>query len=148
MQAAHHWDILADDVVARMNQSTVPSGKAIHVSLPENEITPFEEAFQNLLITRLVNAGYPVSEKDQHSMRMTYSVQFVQQENDRFIRPGRGWIFLPVAAGVYIIKNAGEVAQHWWPWVLGGALTAEELIGGVQPTDFEVIITTSPELNT
>lgn len=145
MQAAHHWDVLAADVVGRMDETVIPPGKAIYVSLRVDETTPFEKAFQNLLITQLVNAGYPVTEKDQGDMRMTYNVQLVQQDSDRFIRPGRGWIFVPVAAGVYIVKNIGETMQHWWPWALGGALAYEGVRGhiAVKPTDFEVIITTS-----
>jgi len=124
-----------------MNETAVPREKAIYVALPTGETTPFEKAFQNLLITQLVNAGYPVTNKDQGAMRITYSIQFVQQDSNRFIRPGRGSLLIPVGVGVYIIKNAGEVGEHWWPW----ALAAEELIGhiGISPTDFEVIITTS-----
>lgn len=146
MQAAHHWDLLAADVVVQVGKTQVSPTKAIYVAAPAGEMTPFKEAFRNLLITQLVKEQYRVVDKEQGSMKITYDVQIVHHDSGRFVRPGRGVIFIPVAVGVYIIKNAGEVAEHWWPWALGGALAAEEVIGRSDffgTTDFELLVTTT-----
>ena len=145
MQAAHHWDLLAADVVAQVGKTQLSATKAIYVSTPKGEMTAFQEAYQNLLITQLVKGGYHVVNEERGSMKMTYDVQVVQQESSRFVRPCRGTILIPVAVGVYIIKNASDFAKQWCTWAIGGALAAEELIGreGFRPTDFELIVTTS-----
>ena len=61
MQAAHHWDILAQDV-ASQTQLTLTNagrqGKPVYVDMVNS---PYGEGFRDLLMTRLVNSGLNIS---------------------------------------------------------------------------------------
>lgn len=105
MQAAHHWEVLAEDVVEQLAQNdaiskTTPLFVApkFYVHRKENPAIwtatnpltkadelgryvtiPFKRAYHNFLITELVNAGYSVVDIDQtEAMQMTFDVQVVK----------------------------------------------------------------------
>ena len=73
MQAAHHWDVLASDVANQINNQLIINDyidRAVYVKTTcgtdatpckQQETTQFNEAFRDLLITRLVSFGVPTS---------------------------------------------------------------------------------------
>lgn len=61
-RAVHHWDLLADDVAARIVAKVGAAGElktAFHL-MPATG-TPFNRAFGDLLLTRLVNQGMVIA---------------------------------------------------------------------------------------
>jgi hypothetical protein len=147
MQAPHHWEVLAAEVVSQLNQSRkVSDSMPIYVVpkflSPDKEnpailtatkplaeadesdrlITiPFKRAYQNYLITQLVNAGYTVvNECKAAELIMTFDIQLVKHNN----RPVRS---------PDIVSKFGRV--------IAGA--ADGAYIGVEASPYEVVITTS-----
>jgi hypothetical protein len=147
MQAPHHWEVLAAEVVGQLNQSRrVSNSMPIFVvpkfHSPDKEDTtiwtatkplteadesdrlvtiPFKRAYQNYLIAQLVNAGYTVvNESKAAELVMTFDIQLVKHNN----RPVRS---------PDIISKFGRV--------LAGA--ADGAYIGIEASSYEVVITTS-----
>lgn len=58
-RAVHHWDVLADDVAARVAEKTAAwpeGGQPIHVTVADN--SSFNQGFLKLLRVRLLNKGW------------------------------------------------------------------------------------------
>lgn len=147
MQAAHHWEVLAGDVVEQLAQNDVVSkttplfvAPKFYVRRKENPVIwtaanpltkvdesdrfvtiPFKRAYHNFLITELVKAGYNVVDIDEtEAMRMTFDVQVVKHNG----RP---------VCGPHLISVLGRL-------LAGGLDGAYE---DIEATEYEVIITTS-----
>ena len=147
MQAPHHWEVLATEVVRQLEQSNrISNGTPLLVvpkfHLPSKEnptiwtatkplavadesdrlITiPFKRAYQNYLITQLVNAGYNVVDDSRAAeLLMTFDIQLVKH-NDRPVRSPD------------IISKIGRV--------LAGS--ADGAYIGIEASPYEVVITTS-----
>lgn len=103
LQAADHWDNVANEVAMRIQKSLEDRpdlvNKPIYVQLPNSR--PFSIAFYNLLKTRLVSKGMQVSDRpEMDSILLEYSVQTILYEGSR-----TDW--LPSLAGMGIgIANA------------------------------------------
>ena len=147
MQAPHHWDVLASEVVSQLRQNnTISNSMPIFVvpkfHLPSKEdpaiwtatkplaiadesdrlvTIPFKRAYQNYLITQLVNAGYNVVDDSKAAeLLITFDIQLVKH-NDRPVRSPDiiskfGRVFAGSADGAYI---------------------------GIEASPYEVVITTS-----
>lgn len=147
MQAPYHWEVLATEVVWHLEQSkkissSMPLFVVPRFHLPSKEdpaiwtatkplavadesdrlITiPFKRAYQNYLITQLVNAGYNVVDDSRAAeLLMTFDVQLVKH-NDRPVRSPD------------IISKIGRV--------LAGS--ADGAYIGIEASPYEVVITTS-----
>lgn len=147
MQAPHHWDVLAAEVVAQLNQSRkVSSDMPIYV-VPKFNLSakedatiwtaakplaeadesdrfvtvPFKRAYQNYLITQLVNAGYTVvNDSKAAELIMTFDIQLIKHN----CRPVRS---------PDIISKLGRLT----------AGAADGAYIGVEASPYEVVITTS-----
>lgn len=126
MQAAHHWEVLATDVVEQLEQSnkiskTTPMIVVPEFYLPRLRTIPFKKAYQNFLITRLVDAGYNVVEPSgKAELLMTFDIQLVRH-NDRPVRSPN------------IVSQIGRL--------LAGS--ADGAYVGIEASKYEVVITTS-----
>jgi len=147
MQAASHWNALAADVVEQVKQNPEISKDTPLVVFPkfyfrdkENPVfwttkqpltvadesdrlatIPFKRAYQNYLITQLVNAGYKVTEDyTAAKLLMTFDIQLVKHNNRRVRNP-------------HIISQLGRI-------IAGGA---DGAYAGVKAGKYEVVITTS-----
>jgi len=147
MQAAHHWDVLAADVVEQLNQSQkICSDTPIYVVpkfyVPNEEDTtiftttkpltptaesdrfvtiPFKRAYQNYLISELVNAGYNIVDNaDAAVLQMIFDIQLVKHA-DRPVRSAD------------VVSKIGRV--------LAGS--ADGAYVGIEASRYEVVITTS-----
>ena len=147
MQAAHHWNVLAADVVYQLQQNNrISSDTPMYVVpkfyLPGQEDTtiftatklltaveesdrlvtiPFKRAYQNYLIAQLVNAGYNIVDNAEAAvLQMTFDVQLVKHAD----RPVRS---------PYVIGKLGRI--------LAGA--ADGAYINVEASRYEVVITTS-----
>lgn len=62
-RTAHHWDVVADDVVAQTSatvQGEPMKGRSVYVVQPAQN-TAFDAAFREFLINRMVDRGMPVN---------------------------------------------------------------------------------------
>lgn len=141
---AHHWDVVADDVVTQTLQTLAKSNyignQALHVR-PAQENTAFNKAFRNFLITNMVNRGLPVSSSSQNAIEVQYETQVVRHVSDRIdYKPG---IVTMLAGGLYAIHDLADSE----PVAAGVALTAAiDLAGSFRnggPSKTELIVTTS-----
>lgn len=147
VRSAGHWDAVAEHVVsttlARLAQ-TPASGQPLRVSLPSTP-SAFDQAFRELLITRMVNEGKTVVERDDAPVRVSYQAQVVRHNSDRpHLIPG---VFTAITAGVYVAHYLG-VHAHPDAAMAGGLgyaaladVARSQYSGG--PTHTEVILTTT-----
>jgi len=150
MQAVHHWDVLANDVANQINVELIAQG---HLNTPvyvqhscgqpndcgPGETFPFDEGFNDLLTTQLVNFGVPTKvEVDENSLIVNYKVQVVYHQSTRFQNPRPG-VITALTAGIMVFRNApAEIAA------VAGAIAADGLLATtVLSGHYEVIITTS-----
>jgi len=147
-RAAHHWDVLADDIslqtqIAAYGKESAIRDKAFYVREPK-EATPFNKAFRNFLITRMVNRGMAVND---HllggGVEITYDTQLVSHASNRYTHiPGT---ITSLTAGLWVahdILNAGLEAA---PGALGLSALADWGLGHYAggATHTELIVTTS-----
>ena len=142
MQAAHHWDVLAQDVAQRITARLEGAGSRVHVVAPEARYT-FSEAFHSLLLTHLVDQGFQVTKHYSGSgLSVEYEVQLVTHADRGFIthRPGQ---LTALTAGLWVLA---EVADKSPGLAATGAVAAYDAgaghLTGPVP-DNEVIVTTS-----
>jgi len=150
MQAAHHWDVLANDVANQINNQLVQSDfidKSVFVKTTcgtdatpceRGETTQFNEGFRDLLITRLVNFGVPTSsDKKLSDIEVNYKVQVVYHLSQRPTIP----------PGLLTILSAAVAVFHHAPGEIQALALAAGLdianSAGPRNGHYEVIITTS-----
>ena len=145
-KAAHHWDVLADDVAQQIQTAASAPDNFLHgkpLYLKPAGKSPFEAAFNNFLITRLVNRGLPVTSKAGEGAAITYDIQLVRHESSRFTHlPGT---LTTLAAGVWVIRDIAGSAAAAIPATIGITGLADYALGhyaGPAPHT-ELIVTTS-----
>ncbi len=117
-QAAGHWNVLARDVANRINEQLVLSGnadKSLYVeyncgsdAVPckENETSPFNEAFRDLLITNLYALRIPTMvQPDEEALNIDFKVQTIRHASRRVqtVQPG---VITAISAGIAVLRNA------------------------------------------
>jgi len=145
-KAAHHWDVLADDI-ARQTQAAVGrggspmKGKAIYIQ-PAGT-SPFDHAFRNFLITRLVNRGLPVTSEAKDAQAISYETQLVRHESSRYTHvPGT---LTALTAGIWVVRDIVGSASSAIPTTIGMAGLGDYALGQYagEATHTELIVTTS-----
>ncbi len=158
MQAAHHWDVLASDVANQINNQLIRSDyidKAVFVKptcgsdaepCERGQSTQFNEAFRDLLLTRLVSFGVPTSsEKQVADIQIDYKVQVVYHAADRFTFPPGSLTtlsalvlvfrhappelqLLALAAGIDTMNSAGPRNGHYEVIISTSMVTDEKYL--------------------
>lgn len=151
LEAAYHWQVLAKDVAARINDElirldmldTALSVKATcgddnHVCR-DNETSPFNEAFHDLLVTELVTLGVPVRPQTaDDTLEVSYKAQTVRHDTFRWQRPRPG-VITALTAAVMVLRNAPtEVIA-----IATGGVVDYAVQNMVNTGHYEVIISTS-----
>ena len=101
IQAADHWDNVANTVAMRIQKSMEDRpdlvNKPVYVVLPNTR--PFSMAFHSLLLTRLVSKGMQVSDKPEpDSLMLNYNVQTVLHES------GASWTPSLASMGIGVVN--------------------------------------------
>ena len=149
-RAVHHWDVLADDVAARIagKISDWPVGEhPIHVSAASD--SSFNQGFRKLLVVRLLDRGVVLS-TNPAAVELAVETQLVQHEAAVQNRIDLPWTRL--AAGIAVARDWTVHAQGAASGIAGGlalglAMDAAQrstdgaAAGG--PTRTEVLITTA-----
>ncbi len=119
MQAAYHWEVLADDV-ADMVEDAIDDRDDLQfmpIWVNRREDRAFYLAFEDLLKSQLVSRGMQVSVEPDPTLVLDYRVLCVQH-SDRYQRPPMG-SFTALPLGVAVARGM----TSWEDW-LAGAMAA------------------------
>jgi len=143
MQAAHHWDVLAEYEAGRILAAVKDRSKPIYIDSPTAMDSAFVHAYAPMLQSQLVNKkAVVVTEPVSDGVRVSYFTQVLEHKDRGYVAPAPG-TYTALGAGVVAVVAA---ADAWEPPALAALpvlLAADVLSGGyakVEPT--EVIITT------
>lgn len=148
-RAAHHWDVLADDIslqtrIAAFGKESAIKDKPLYVREPK-EKTVFNKALRNFLITRLVNRGMTVNDHlTADAVEIVYDTQIVQHASNRYTHvPGT---LTALTSGIWVVHGLFESGSDAaLPASLGLAAALDwgmgHYAGGATHT--ELIVTTS-----
>ena len=139
MQAAHHWDILAEDVGKQV--SAADTEKAIYVS-ESSDNTPFNSAFRNMLITQLHKNGLNVSKENKSASVLEFNTQVIEHKDRSTVMPIKGSSFALLGGTLAIAKLVSDSSLPVGLSILTAADYASSGLFGSYPVT-EVIITTS-----
>lgn len=149
-RAVHHWDVLADDVAARVAEKIAawpPGEHPIHVTVADG--STFNQGFHKLLIVRLLDRGVVLSTTPS-AVELAVEAQLVQHQAPVSNSLQMPWTRL--ATGIAVVRDWHHYAQGTTSGVasalgLGLAFDMARLstdgaaAGG--PTRTEVLITTA-----
>lgn len=157
-RAVHHWDLLASDVAQRIAAKAALAGleKQTFYLVPATT-TPFNRAFGDLLLTRLVDKGMTLASSpvvdNSDGAYIRFDTQVVSHESS-----GHNLPTLPLtslAAGLAVLRDAWLHTPSTASGVAAGlalGLTADlssQLLSGTAsggPTRTELLVSTSLEL--
>lgn len=108
MQAAHHWDVLAEDVAKQVRKALDDRVElrllAIDVE-SESGDGPFADVFRELLRSHLVALGMQVSDEEEGQLELRFKVQVVRH-GERFQRPPPGLLSI-IGMGIAVSRDLG-----------------------------------------
>jgi hypothetical protein len=145
VQAAKHWQIIADDTASEvqhlLNEKKINT-KPIYVNL-QSEKTEFSKAFNDFLITSLVNKGVSVNKDHANSLVVNYKIQPIVFDSYRStLLPNKAkWTSL--VAGVLVLRGATKLIDQenvTTPLAIAGSVDAVSADGA---PSLELVITTS-----
>lgn len=153
-RAVHHWDVLADDVAARVAEKIAawPAGEyPIHITVADG--SAFNQGFRKLLIVRLLDRGVVLSTQPA-VVELAVDAQIVQHQAPVGNALQMPWTRL--AAGIAVARDWHHYAQGTASGVasaLGLGLAMDMARMGTDgaaaggPTRTEVLVTTALKSN-
>ncbi len=152
MQAAHHWNVLAKDVASRLKEhidKSSAAGRTINV-ISDNKI-PFDNAFEDLLITQMVNNGLDIRDNNHGKLKLKFNTQVINHNDRGFIRPAQNThtklalLATGVWAAINIAHNATSATDSLIAvGVLGTGMGLDATVGNITSiSNKEVIINVS-----
>lgn len=141
MQAAHHWNVLAQHEAGLITQSAAATHTPLYIT-EDARNTPFGRGFSALLTSKLVQQGADIRTQPDGAATLRYQVEVVEHSDRDSVRQAPGsWTAL--AAGVAV---AALSVERWnAPELLVAPLAiGADLYSGnaVEDSNHEVIITT------
>lgn len=149
MQAAHHWNVLANDVASRISSELLRQNylnAAVYVrhscgssdACGSDATFPFDEGFNDLLTTQLVNFGVNTLVTEEDALIVEYKVQVIQHRANRRQWPQPGML-TALTAGILVFRDA--------PWDIAtlAAAAAIDTLNATSVTSgrHEIVITSS-----
>ncbi len=141
MQAAHHWNVLAQHQADQLLATSALRGRPLYIS-GSGESTPFSDTFDSLLTSELVSKGARVQTTEAGAARIGYKVQPIKHKDRGPIRAPEGAL-TALAAGIAVAtvpyNNWAEPSLALIPLA-----AAADLFSGswTSETNQEVVITT------
>lgn len=139
MQAAQHWDMVAADVASRLRSaiaSTDSAGRTVVLSVQKPKTnTAFNQAFHDLLITRLIEQGFSVSSSPSAGLPVTYEVQVIPNydtpDTEVLITTSlmSGDRYLARINDIYYISNDNSDQYRYLARATGPATRRMEVVG-------------------
>ena len=105
IQAVQHWKLLAEDV-ADLIKKKIENGyhdTRIPIYVAPSGITPFEKAFHDLLLTRLVETGLDVSNQPKGNLQLSFDIQVITHHN-KILRTG-AVVYKSLAPGFFVRRD-------------------------------------------
>jgi hypothetical protein len=171
MQAAHHWDVLAENVAERLKKTmdltfvNAPTPPPIYIKTDQDLVeSPFGRVFDRLLTNQLIKQGLIVLESQtsfspqgytevlnyQDALVIDYDMQVVYHEDRRATYPFPGTL-TALAGGIYWIAHGIDQWEHQgaaaFPLAIAGDALAMKHIYMPGETNAEVVITTMVTMN-
>jgi len=101
MQAAHHWDVLAEKQAAKILEAIKDKSRPVYVERPGEGASPFEMAYYHQLREHLVEKGGLAVEKPMvGGVKVDFLVQVVVHKDRDLVTP---------SSGLYIAVDPTEV---------------------------------------
>lgn len=148
-RTAHHWDVVADDVVAQTADTLRGRGafseRSLYVMQPARS-TMFDAAFRDFLLNRMVDRGMTVNVCSAPSeVQVRYSTRVVQHSaNMPKYRPG---FLTALTSGVWVghlLSESSLSADAAYAIGIPFAVAADVIAGHeAEPTRTEIIVTTT-----
>lgn len=157
MQAARHWEILAEDLAGQILNcvSRRDDLKFMPVYVVPKDSSPFEEIFHGLLISELMDSGLAVSQTAKHALKVEYGTQILEH-SDRYYQkfPLK---FTALGTGILVARNYDHI-DSWMDRQRTLSLLGMSAAAGAmadvamsryagEPSHNEVIITTTLSLD-
>jgi hypothetical protein len=134
MQAAHHWEVLADDVAEQVEDALDDRDDLEELPLDVRAAsaadTPFARGFAALLTSRLVSRGLQVAVEPENALTLEFRVLRVVHA-ERFQRPPMG-TFTALAGGVAVTRALTTMTDWIGAGLAAGAL-ADVAVGRYAP---------------
>jgi hypothetical protein len=150
MQAAHHWDVLADDVAKDVKQALAsqkdPTLRNKLIYVEPNKSSLFDKVFDTLLITQLFNQDIKLTKKknESNSLKLNYGTQVVKHCSNRHtspLYPGEPLLLTALGSGVY-----KAITDNNWALGAFASAGAVEVINDIEfewtVPHHEIVITT------
>ena len=141
MQAAQHWDVLAEDVAEQVAEAMDDrvEMRLLPIDVVAEDEGPFSEVFAELLKSRLVQEGLQVASAREGVVALRFKVQVILH-GTRAQRPTPG-VLTVIGAGVSVAR---DVSVDWLYGAAGVGLLADLGAGYLTShSDHEVVVTTS-----
>jgi hypothetical protein len=141
MQAAHHWDVLAEHEAKLISQAASTYSTALFVD-GGGDATDFDKSFKNLLTSQLVKNGSIVKTSPSNASVVTYDVDVVEHKDQDLKRaPVGSWTLL--TGGVAVVAHAARKWSEPVKLLIPAAIGADAFSGNwVRQTNFEIVVTT------
>lgn len=146
--SAGHWEIIANDIadqVSRRWRLDDPEERRLAVIPDGGGDSPFRRAFQDFLVTRLVNQGWVIAPQIEGSvpLRLTYHTQVVA--HDQRLRHHPPGVVTALTGGLFVAHNIAQWSPTNQVMTAMGTALGMDMAGGyiTLSTDHEVIITVS-----
>ncbi len=143
MQAAHHWDVLAEYETENILQRVKDNSKPIYVEPPAPGASAFDRAYHDMLQEHLVRkCALVVTEPTFGAIHVSYTTQILSHNDRGYLAPAPG-TYTALGAGAAVV---GVTAANAQPaiWAAVPLLVGMDIFSGgwakAEPT--EVIITT------
>lgn len=171
MQAAHHWDVLAENVAERLKKTidltfvNAPTPPPIYIKVDQDLAeSPFGKIFYRLLTNQLIkqglivlgsqdslsSQGYSEMLNYQDALVIDYDMQVVYHKDRRATYPFPGTL-TALAAGIYWVAFGIDEWEHQaaalFPLAVAGDALAMKQIYMPGETNAEVVITTVVMMN-
>lgn len=141
MQAAEHWDVLAEDVAEQVADALDDrvEMRLLPIDVVAENQGPFAEVFSELLMSRLVQEGLQVASAREGVVALKVKVQVVLH-GSRMQRPTPG-LLTAIGAGVSVAR---DVSVDWIYGAAGLGLLADVGVGYLSThSSHEVVVTTA-----
>lgn len=143
VQSSGHWQVVAEDLASQLiktMQDKHLNNRPFYI-YAQTKPTIFTRAFNDFLITTLVNKGVKISNQKAGSRIFNYKIQLVEYHSMRSTMVSENFKFTALGAGLVVIRNLGD-----WLGVDGAVLATGAALDTVDMNiapNLEVIITSS-----
>lgn len=143
IHASRHWQLVAQDMADQLIKTIDEKKLNQHpfYIYAQTRPTAFTRAFNDFLITTLVNKGVKVSDVKQGSYVYNYKIQLIEYNSLRSTMVSEQYKFSSLAAGIVVARNVGEILGVDGSLLAGGVLLDAADIN-IAP-NLEIIITSS-----